>query len=1105
MKNKLKLILGLALAIGFFTGGSATAQTINGNITGTVLDPQGAAIVGATVTATNTETGLQRTVTSNDEGRFSVNALAIGVYTVKVEATNFAVSTTENVQVNTSENTELNINVSTTSVDATVEVTSSGEILDTTQSQVSKVVDQQRILELPGRNSLNGLALLNPGVLPNQNGRPGSGFAVNGNRTRSNNFTIDGANNNDQSLSIPRQNLPPEAIQQFQIVTNTFVAEYGRNAGSYVNQITRSGTNEFSGAVFYNYAGNSLNALSTTEERNFRANLTRGQSEYDALRAARNVQVNNTYGFTLGGPIVKNHTFFFTSLDFTDDRRTVGSSTRSALDPASLANLEALRTPANSARIDFLRGTFPLAQTGSAAFGSVTVSGQPLNFRTFNRGADGGLAYGNDFNRVLGKINTKINDKDQLSFRYLFDSTIDPGLPASLIGQELGAEARNDSFTVNDVYSLTSNLINEFRFTYSYRKIAPIENFTAFANGAQLTIGGVPGGAFNGGNANFPQNRTDNVLEFTDNVTYVTGNHTFKTGYNLLRYKLKNFFAPNSRGSIIYSTLTDFINDTNATVQIANGEFGLDAVTYENGLFVQDDWRVNSDLTLNLGLRYEYVTTPFGFFSNAKSDLNNFGPRLGFAYNPKNFLDGKLVLRGGFALSYDQVFQNVLLNVSRNYPRVVNNTLTNCTGCQAFLGFGNIPLTATAPGLTASGAVRAFFARTPENLPVADAPFIDQRLFSPNERIRQPRSMQWTGSVQYQLAGDIVFKAEYIGTKGTNLVRESEQNYSFSNAALAATIDRAPNQRLDPMQGSVLVGQGTAESIYHSGQFTLERRLTDLNAFGTKFGSVSFNANYTYSAFISESDDILGGQANRTITSDPRDPSVDRARSGFDQPHRFVFSGVFVTPDVFKENRLLNSIFGGWQLSTVTTAASGTPFSILASNNAAGIGSSQISTVFLSQRVGLNNPNGAPNSYTTALVRNGQVVSLGARPDARYVLYTSADSTSSIGVGIFGNLGANTERTPYTVNTDFALVKNIRTFGERQRLQLRAEVFNAFNRRNFTVNPTNTLAPQAYNPANPTSVTTFFNPDNFNNPNFLNYGLTNIAGRSFNFGARYFF
>lgn len=877
-----------------------------------------------------------------------------------------------------------------------------------------------------------------------------------------------------------------------------------------------------------------MDALTTTQERNFRANVARGLSEYEALRAARNVTVNNTYGFTLGGPIVKNHTFFFTDLDFNDLRSTIGSSLRSALNPDSLANLNALRTSTNSARIDFLLNTFPLAQAGSANNGTVTVSGQSLNFLTFNRGATSGLPYGTDFNRFLGKINTRINDKDQLSFRYLFDQSNDPGQPASLVGQELGSQLRNDSFTVNDVYSLTSNLINEFRFTTAYRKVASPENFTAFANGAQLQILGVPGGAFNGGNANFPQGRTDRVLEFTDNVTFTSGNHTFKGGYNLLRYKLNNFFAPNSRGFISYPSLTDFINDTNATVQKANGEFGLNAITYENGLFFQDDWRVNNDLTLNLGLRYEYVTTPFGFFSNAKSDINNFGPRLGFAYNPKNIFDGKMVLRGGFAISYDQVFQNILLNVSRNYPRVVNNTVTNCSGCQAYLGFGNIPLnaTATAQGLNTPGSVRDFFARTPQNVPASAIPFIDQRLFSPNERIRQPQSMQWTGSFQYQLASDFVFKAEYIGTRGSNLVREVEQNFSFSNPALAASINRAPNQRLDPTQGSILVGQGIAKSIYHAGQFTLERRLSDLSVFGLKFGDISFNANYTYSSFINESDDILGGQANRTIASDPRDPSIDRARSGFDQPHRFVFSGVFVTPEVFKDSGFLNRAFSGWQLSTVMTAASGTPFSILASNNAAGIGSSQISTVFLSQRVGLNNPNGAPNSYTTALVRNGQVISLGARPDARYVLYTSADpanptlcsaatlppgvtratacATSSTGVGIFGNLGANTERTPSTFNTDFALVKNIRTFGERQRLQLRVEVFNAFNRRNFTIIPTNTLAPQAYTTDNTTPQgqaiqSSFFDPNTFNNSNFLQYGLTNVGGRTFNFGARYFF
>jgi len=1074
MKIKAFFILVFVFAISTFV----SAQTINGNITGTVLDPLGAAIVGATVNATNVETGIQRSVVTNGEGRFSINALAIGRYTVRVEATNFAPSVTENVQVNTSENTELNINVTTGTTTATVEVTATGELLDATQSQVSKVVDQQRILELPGRNSLNGLALLNPGVVPNQNGRPGSGFAVNGNRTRSNNFTIDGANNNDQSLSIPRQNLPPEAIQQFQIVTNTFAAEYGRNAGSYVNQITRSGTNEFSGAVFYNYSGNSLNALTTSQERSFRANRANGLDEYTALRRSRNVTVNNTYGFTLGGPVVKNHTFFFTSLDFNDFRTTIGSVTRPALDAASRAFLQANINSFNPAAVNFLLNNFPVANDPTVQ-GTAVVSGTTLRFNTFNRTRDQGLAFGTDFNRFLGKINTRINDNDNLSFRYLVDTFADPGSPASLPGLEIGSSTRNDSFTINDTYAIRPNLINEARFTYSYRRLAFPENFSQFANGAQLSILGAVG-AFSGGNANFPQGRNDRVQEFTDNVSYTTGDHNFKVGYNLLRYDLRSLFAPNSRGFVQYGSLTDFLNDRNATVQKANGTFNVDAVTYENSIFGQDDWRVSDDLTLNLGLRYEYVTTPFGFFSNAKSDINNFAPRIGAAYNPKNFLDGKFVLRGGFAIAYDQVFQNILLNVSRNFPRVVNNTVTNCTGCLPFLDLNAIPLTATATnqGLTTPGSVRAFFTRTPENVPASAVPFIDARLFSPNERIRQPQSRQFTLSLQYQVAGDYVFKAEYITTRGKNLVREVEQNFSFSNPALAASIGRLPNQRLDPTRGSVLVGQGIATSIYHSGQFTFERRLGDLNVFGTNFGQFTFNANYTYSSFISESDDILGGQANRTIASDPRNPSIDNARSGFDQPHRFVFSGVFASPDVFKDNGFLNRLFSGYQFSLVSTAASGTPFSILNGVNAAGIGSSQISTVFLSQRVGLGNPSGAPNSFTTAVVTNG-VVSI-PDPNARFIIFPA-------GSGIFGDLGANTERLPSTYDTDIGLVKNIRTFGERQRLQLRAEIFNVFNRRNFTVIPSNTLSPGS------------------TNSSFLNLGLTNVGGRSFNFGARYFF
>jgi outer membrane receptor protein involved in Fe transport len=1072
---------------GFLLSPSASAQTINGSISGLVTDANGAAVAGATVTATNTGNNQSRDAVTNEEGLYRISSLAIGNYTVKIEKSGFG-SVSEVTQVSSGADTTINFKLSAGSLSAQVEVTDTGAVLETTQSQVIKTVDQRRILALPGRNTLNGLALLNPGVLPNQNGRPGSGFAVNGNRTRSNNFTIDGANNNDQSLSIPRQNLPSEAIGEFQIITNTFAAEYGRNSGSYVNQITRSGTNEFHGTGFWTWQGNGLDSLTTGQQRNFNAlraanpNLTDKQ----ILRQVRSVVVDQIYGFTIGGPVVKNHTFFFNSVDLRYVRQTVSSVTRAALTQASrdllLANRNAFASPA---AVDFVLNTFPASNDptlpGGTLAGSQVVlrnaAGNPVTgntatstvtFNTFNRTQGRGIPYGTNFGRWLAKINTKINSKDQLSVRYLYDRDKDPGSPTSLPGLEIGQVVRNDSFTVNDVYIINSNLINEARFTYSRREISFPENLDAFTNGSQLSVSGALS-AFNGGNANFPQNRLDNVFEWTDNVAYTTGNHALKFGYNLLRYDLNSVFAPNSKGFISYSSLNNFLNDVSNGVQNAVGDFQTQPITYEHSMFAQDDWRVNPDLTLNLGLRYEYVTTPFGYFSNAKPDINNFGPRLGFAWNPKNRFGGNLVVRGGYAVAYDQVFQNILLNVSRNYPRVVTNSLTQCTGCAAFDGFGNIPLTATTTNATPGAAnVRAFFARTPANFPSNLAQLLDYRFYAQNERAKSPRSQQWTVSLQYQLGRDYVVKAEYIGTKGSDLVREIETNYGFS-APLGN------GARLDPTRGSIVVGQGLARSIYHSGQFTLEKRYGALNLFGINWGSSQFNANYTFSSFISESDDVLGGQTNRTIPSDPRNPHSDRGRSGFDQPHRFVMSSVYNSPEVFRNNGILNRIFSGYEVSSITTIASGIPFTIYNANNAAGILSSQISTVFLSQHVGLN-PNGTAGTFTTASAAGVPV-----DPNAQYIIYPANS-------GIFGSLGANTERTPSTNRTDLAVSKRIRTFGETQNLRLGVEVFNLFNRRNFTVIPTNTLS------ATTTAAS------------FLNYGLVNtITGRTFTFGARYEF
>ncbi|MGH9948874.1 MAG: hypothetical protein ACRD6X_17005 [Pyrinomonadaceae bacterium] len=771
-----------------------------------------------------------------------------------------------------------------------------------------------------------------------------------------------------------------------------------------------------------------------------------------ALRQARNVTVDNIFGFSLGGPVKKNHTFFFTSLDFNPVRRTISSATRVAFSPLAFQRLQYPgRTGIVPQALSFLSNTFP-ASNQPTSRGSLTLTGTTalaacpptdptscnvLPLEEFNRFRDGGVGFGTSFGRWLFKVDTKINKNDTLSFRYLIDKATNLGTPSSLAGQEQGQLSRNDSFTINDAYIINSSWLNEARFTYSRRDISFPENY-----GIAFSIGGASS-AFNLGNANFPQFRTDNVYEFTDNISYSSGKHSVKFGYNLLIYNLASFFAPNFRGTVSYGSIVNFLTDTNASYSQYAGDGLTDARTYENSMFVQDNWRATSDLTLNLGLRYEYVTTPFGFFSNASPDINNFGPRLGFAWNPKGFLDGKFVLRAGFAYSYDQVFQNILLNNSRNFPRGVNVAFTNINGALPYINLPTPPDPADFTGNTLL-------------LPI--------RLFHPDERIRQPMSRQTSVGIQYQLSNDMVAKIDYIGTHGSNLVREIESNYGFATAAGGTGL------RLDPTRGSVLIGRGLADSDYHSIQGTLERRFSALRAFGTNFGSATFNANYTFSSFISESDDILGGAANRTLPQDPRNPGGDRARSGFDQPHRFVVSFVYEVPSAFKDNGVLDRVFGGWQLSSVGTYASGTPFTVLNANNALGILPGQISTVEGSQRVSIN-PAGIYPLVSTPTLPN---------PNA-YFIVNAANS------GIVGNLGANTERTGNTQNWDVAAVKNIRAFGESQRLQIRAEVFNLFNHRNFTTIPANSLG---------------------NSPNlatFLNLGQTNVGGRGFIFGARYFF
>lgn len=1038
-----------------------SAQTIYGSLTGTIFDPTGAVVPNATVEVKSIQTGIARTLTSDANGFWKAPSLLPGDYSVKVSASGFEGQIKAPIRVEAAVERNIDFSLAVGSASEIISVTEEAPLIEATRAQISKGVEQQRIMELPGLNTLNGLALLMPGTNPNAQGRPGSGFVVNGARTRSNNFMLDGANNNDQSLSVPRQNPPPEILTEFRIITNNFSAEFGRNSGSVVQQNTRSGSNEFHGVGRWSWLGNGLNSLTTDEQRTFSARKAAGLSDYAATRAARGVIVRNQLNGGIGGPIKRNHTFFYANY-FRDSRRSSASPVVATISQAGFQALKQNEPFFSTGVVDFLASLYPVAND-STSRGNLSVplpNGQTITIpiQQYNRAAaEGTLPYARNTHSGFLRIDTRLSDKDNMFVRYLIDDDLDPGTPNALKVNQLGNAIRNQNVALNEVRLWTPTLVSETRLTYGRRSANFVENFPA-----QLSITG--SGLPTIGNQNYPQYRTDNLYELTSNWTWSRGNHTMRFGGNYLQYRLNSFFAPASRGVITYQSFSALLFDQNAQFSQYAGTGSVPAKTHETQMFFADDWRLTPELTLNIGGRYEVTSAPFGYFSNASKDINNVSPRFGFAWAPKKggwmFGDGKFVLRGGYAISYDQVFQNILLNVSRNYPRGITITDANMTGLRVW---------------DANSAYRKQPPPDPEEFirrggnPLT----LPYRLYSPNKRIAQPYGQQFSLGIERQLSNDYAFKLFYVGTRGIDLIREAEINLGFFQAAINAnpslyagvitdmvptTVSGQAALRRDPTRGSIAVGDGYGQSTYHSLQATLTKRFSQ---------RLVFEANYTWSSFINDTDDILGGQANRTYPSVPFAPKLDRARSGYDVPHRFVANYVYELPNWGEGNAILNRVIGGWQFSGVTTLATGTPYSILNANNPLGILPGAVATINLSQRAGYN-PSGVPFTATSS-----------SQPNPQWMAY--ANNTGLIGAG------ANVVRLGNIYNFDMAMAKNIKTFKEGQNLQLRWEVFNVFNHRNFDQLPANSASA------------------NTNLGTFMNLGFTNVAGREMSVMVRYIF
>ncbi|MCP9493188.1 MAG: carboxypeptidase regulatory-like domain-containing protein [Pyrinomonadaceae bacterium MAG19_C2-C3] len=865
MSRKPYILLLLCLSL-FGFAATSTAQSITGSISGTVVDSSGAAVPNATINLRNIETNITRTVQSSDEGFYRATNLPVGTYEVAIEAANFGKYVQTGVTLQLNQVAVVDVSLKPAGVEEIVTVSENASLLNTTTAEVSTRFDSRRLSELPlatDRNVFN-VALSAPGV--SQLGAGQTGFASgvsyssNGGRVRSNNFQIDGQDTNDPSVSGGQQSINnPDIVQEVRLITNQFLAEYGRNSGSVLNIITKAGTNDFNGSLFWFHNNNKLNALSNTDK-------ARGLTEAP-------FRVENQIGATIGGPVYlprfgeggpaifrgQDKTFFFTSFQRWSDR-LAGSGT-TLRDGAPTAEGRAMLQSlfGDRPQVQALLRFLPVAQTSTGA--RVALTSTPSGATIPVGSLTGSAALGRENYQISGRIDHNFSDANRLSGRYLYnDNNLGGSGQATPPGLTNISPSRAQSANISLTSVLSPSLVNEARIAYSRLGTTTTASDASSQEIPSIEIGDLGLQQFNASDSrtaiglgvNLPQFRTNNTYQVQNNLSYVTGNHAMKFGVDARRTQVKSFFVPTIRGRLAYSTLARFIDDIAdiaATVNrpLPGGQELQYYDYYDFYAFGQDEWKIRPNFTLTYGLRYE---TPgnsvsdlvpvndaivaaaggnenFRFTPVPERDVNNFQPRIGFNYNPRTrdsgvlgFITGgdKLVFRGGYARTNDASFININLNIASAFP---------------FVAAINLPVT-TANGIT--GARNAFV-----NIPTTQVTNIATRDLARTivgEDFRAPAYDQFTFEGQRELSRDIVVRVGYVGTRGTSLFQTIDGNPRRLGFPAATATDSG---RVNPNLGTLRLRANSGSSTYNSLQTSFEKRLSR---------GFSGGVHYTYSSLF---------------------------------------------------------------------------------------------------------------------------------------------------------------------------------------------------------------------------------------------------------------
>jgi hypothetical protein len=988
MKNKLRDLMALvAVTLALVWCIPSVGQVIKGSISGSVIDPQGAVVSGAQVKAKNLETGAVFTTTSDNSGNFRLNLIPVGTYTIEVTAQGFKTSTHSGVAVDAGSDAGVgSLKMSVGETSTTVEVSAEAPLIETTQAQVTNTFSGTTLQTFAGvqeNEGLDRLALFVPGVVAtrsdNFSNTNGVGFSSNGLRGRNNDQEIDGQNNNDNSVGGPGLFLSnPEFVQQYVIVTNNFGPEYGRNAGSVVNIITKSGSNNWHGSLMGEENNSFLNALSNTQR-----NTNKPASICPAGNALCNPftgppRSNNEFsGGTFGGPLMKNKLFLFSGLD---DQIISGNTvyTSGSLTP----------TPSGLAT---LAGCFPTG-AGAQAVAALTKFGPygisaggptPRNITNVTSIAGCPTVQMGGVTRILAtpahgfdwveKADLQLGS-DTISGRYLLNrnnnfNTQDNGAA----GYVVNVTGLSQSGLISWSHNFTSHMVNEARVAFGRLNVAfggnnignPFEPTPDKILQAAAVVGTGAGNLGFGPANNLPQARIVNTWQAQDNWNYVLGKHNFKSGVNFTYQRSPNIFLPQVNGQYAYPSWNGYFNDNPTSISVALGNTTSDFREYDTFLYAGDDWKITQNLTLNLGLTWSYYGQPANLFhdetlareSNSATAFfnpalplsvrtfpevgsikNSFGPSAGFAYSPQwgGFITGhgKTVLRGGYRLLYDPAFYNIYLNIASAAPQVFLQTLTSTTASPA----ANFPLPAAPTGPNVRSLLNSALTKG-----VFDPRTFNQSTVSPN--FSPDRVHSWTFGAEREITKNTAFEARYSGNRGTNLFQSIDGNPFVGTTANPGLLQAFPNlvpagvsactttQQIGPGAGTDLgrvnCGTGAVRSRTNTSYSDYNALQVEFRA-NNMFKQLTMRTGYTWSKTTDNVSEIFGTNTAGNNVAFAQNQfnftTAEHSTSGLNIPQAWTIEFTEQLPFFRQQHGLVGHVLGGWSFSADYILASGQPY-----------------------------------------------------------------------------------------------------------------------------------------------------------------------------------